>query len=165
MDKKMPNQEKQPKHLDNKKGKKQKMVKTNTRFKIWVLVLVFMASGVSYISANAAEPSNPEQKKLQEEFKSNCENVLLKIKSLEITKENALENTDKVKDLVYFARELFKRAYAVDSGIPYEEINKNEWEYVSSEIFLDLGKFDTYKFNKKYFADLKQIRKSVVKNL
>ena len=108
MDKKMPNQEKQPKHLDNKKRKKQKMVKTNTRFKIWVLVLVFVASGVSYISANAAEPSNPEQQKLQEKFARICSELESYIKNSTKIPLQPIDEWSKLMDLVKKQREAEK---------------------------------------------------------
>ena len=147
MDKKMLNQEKQPKHLDNKKRKKQKMVKTNTRFKIWVLVLVFVASGVSYISANAAEPSNPEQQKLQEKFARICSELESYVKNSDKMPLQPIDEWSKLMDLVKKQREAEKAKakneqpnnLTDEEKQKIENLQKKEWKAMGEFVSVGTG--------------------------
>ena len=147
MDKKMLNQEKQPKHLDNKKRKKQKMVKTNTRFKIWVLVLVFVASGVSYISANAAELSNPEQQKLQEKFARICSELESYIKNSDKMPLQPIDEWSELMDLVKKQREAEKAKakneqpnnLTDEEKQKIENLQKKEWKAMGEFVSVGTG--------------------------
>ena len=123
------------------------MVTTNTRFKIWVLVLVFVASVVSYISADAAEPSNPEQQKLQEKFARICSELESDIKNPDEMPLQPIDEWSELMDLVKKQREAEKakakneqpNSLTADEKSRMDELKKKEWEAMGKFVSVGTG--------------------------